>query len=61
MAKNYDFSAGVRGKYLARYRHGTNLVLLEPDVRRIFPDSESVNRALRTLMDAARKTVRPVG
>jgi hypothetical protein len=49
----YDFSQGVRGKYAARYRAGTNLVLLEPDVAARFPDSESVNRALRSLLDDA--------
>ena len=49
----YDFSQGVRGKYAERYRAGTNLVLLEPDVAARFPDSESVNRALRSLLDDA--------
>jgi hypothetical protein len=39
--------SGVRGKYAKRYREGTNLVLIEPDLHKIFPDSESVNRALR--------------
>ena len=39
--------SGVRGKYASRYREGTNLVLVEPDLHRLFPDSESVNRALR--------------
>jgi hypothetical protein len=47
----YDFSRGVRNKYAERYRAGTNLVLLEPDVAERFPDSESVNRALRSLLD----------
>jgi len=39
--------SGVRGKYANRYRQGTNIVLIEPDLHKIFPDSESVNRALR--------------
>ena len=39
--------SGVRGKYANRYREGTNIVLIEPDLHKIFPDSESVNRALR--------------
>jgi len=43
----------VRGKYYRRAMAGTNLVLLEPDVARAFPDSESVNRALRLLRDVA--------
>ncbi|HEV2206116.1 MAG TPA: hypothetical protein VGR36_06225 [Candidatus Acidoferrales bacterium] len=53
----YDFSAlkrGVRGKYLARYRKGTNLVLLSADVAPYFPDDHSVNAALRNLIHAAK-------
>ena len=46
MAK-YDFRKGVRGKYAARYAQGSNVVVLSPDVAKLFPDSESVNRALR--------------
>ena len=45
----YDFSRGVRGKYAGRFKQGTNLVKLEPDVAAVFPDSASVNRALRSL------------
>jgi hypothetical protein len=40
----------VRGKYLERYRAGTNLALLAPDVRAAFPTDEAVNEALRSLM-----------
>ncbi len=39
--------SGERGKYASTYREGTNLVLIEPDLHRLFPDSEAVNRALR--------------
>jgi hypothetical protein len=39
MRSEYDFSQGVRGKYARRYREGTNLVLLEPDLARVFRDS----------------------
>jgi hypothetical protein len=49
----YDFSSmtgGVRGKYVDRYRSGTNIVLLEPDVAPAFPTAEAVNEALRKLM-----------
>jgi hypothetical protein len=49
----YDFSqmkGGVRGKYVERYREGTNLVLLEPDVAAAFPDARAVNDALRSLL-----------
>ena len=45
----YDFAKGVTGKYYERYRKGTNVVLLEPDVARMFPDSDAVNRALRAV------------
>ena len=51
MLPEYDFSQGVRNRYAERYRAGTNLVLLEPDVAQRFPDSEPVNRALRSLLD----------
>ena len=39
--------SGVRSKYTKRYREGTNIVLIDPDLHRLFPDSEAVNRALR--------------
>jgi hypothetical protein len=58
----YDLSllkAGVRGKYYSRATEGTNLVLIEPDLLNLFPDSESVNRALRLLAHAARVAVSP--
>jgi hypothetical protein len=52
----YDLSklkSGVRGKYYERARAGTNLVLIEPDLTDVFPDTDSVNRALRLLADTA--------
>ena len=45
----YDLTGGMRGKYVERYREGTNVVLLDPDVAEKFPTSESVNEALRRL------------
>lgn len=45
---------GVRGKYADRYREGTNLVLLAPDVADAFPDGETVNEALRLVLRLAR-------
>lgn len=39
--------SGIRGKYVERYREGTNVVLIDPDLHKLFPDSESVNKALR--------------
>lgn len=46
--------SGARGKYVNRYREGTNLVLIDPDLHKIFPDSESVNRALRDYVSKKR-------
>ena len=43
----YDFSDGQRGKYAARFKEGTRVVVLEPDVAAVFPTSEAVNAALR--------------
>lgn len=48
-----------RGIYAERYRSGTNVVLLEPDVREAFPDDESVNEALRVIAKAAKRRVTP--
>jgi len=62
MRPEYDFSKMKivgRGIYRERYRSGTNLVLLEPDVTRAFPDDEFVNEALRVLAKAAKNLVTP--
>ena len=56
LRSEYDLSklkGGVRGKYYERARAGTNLVLIEPDLAHVFPDTDSVNRALRLLADTA--------
>jgi hypothetical protein len=53
MRAEYDFSGGVRGKYVDRYRSGTNVVLLDPELAEVFPDSKSVNDALRALVAIA--------
>ena len=53
----YDLSklkGGVRGKYAKRFRQGTNLVLLSPEVAPYFPDENSVNAALRSLVGIAK-------
>jgi hypothetical protein len=50
MLDEYDFSKGVRGKYTSAYHEGVNIVKIDDDVTQIFPDSKSVNEALRTLM-----------
>jgi hypothetical protein len=49
MLEEYDFSRGVQGKYAKRYAEGTNVIVIEPDVAKIFPDHDSVNQALRSL------------
>ena len=46
--------SGVRGKYAKRYREGTNLVLIDPDLHKLFPDSDAVNRALRDYVEKRR-------
>ncbi len=51
----YDFTGGVRGKHHAAYQAGTNVVLLDADVVKAFPDSSSVNRALRLLLEIAER------
>lgn len=54
----YDFAkmpGGVRGKYVERYRAGTNLVLLDPAVAQAFPDAVAVNQALRLLIQIAQR------
>ncbi len=57
----YDLSklkGGVRGKYAKRFQKGTNLVLLSPDVAKYFPDEQSVNDALRSLVNIAKTGLR---
>ena len=64
MQDEYDFSKGVRGKYADRYAKGSNVVVLDPDVAEVFPDSElerlsvhncPVNKALRAIAEIARE------
>ena len=57
MQAEYDFAAmkgGVRGKYVDRYREGTNIVMLEPDIADAFPNDKAVNRALRSILRSAK-------
>ncbi|MGH7827297.1 MAG: hypothetical protein ACREQ7_19230 [Candidatus Binatia bacterium] len=57
----YDFwglPGGVKGKHAAQYRQGTNLVLLDRDVAKVFRDDADVNEALRTVMKAAARLPR---
>ena len=53
MRPEYDFSSGIRGRHYKAYQEDTNVVLLEPEVARVFSDSASVNQALRMLIDLA--------
>ena len=54
-----DLGPGVRGKYLEAYRAGTNLVLLSPEIAKVFPTEEAVNNALRSLIEVAERSVGP--
>lgn len=49
--------SGVRGKYTNQYREGTNVVLIDPDLHKLFPDSEAVNRALREYASKKRTAI----
>ncbi|MDP2605529.1 MAG: hypothetical protein Q8S00_23555 [Deltaproteobacteria bacterium] len=54
MRDHYDFTEGVRGKYARRYAEGTNVVMLDPDVARDFPNREAVNETLRAVAQIVR-------
>ena len=53
LREEYDFSGGVRGKYAKKYADGANIVVLDPDIATVFRSSESVNKALRALLEVA--------
>jgi hypothetical protein len=55
MQKEYDFSQGVRGKYYKRFVEGSNVAVIDAELAKIFPDSKSVNQALRSLVSIAEK------
>ncbi len=55
MRAEYDFSRGMRGKYFRRFQRGANVVVLEPDVARVFPNAEAVNGSLRALAHIIRR------
>jgi len=55
MPAEYDFTGGVRGKHARRYAQGTNVVVLEPDVAKAFPNAEAVNSSLRALAGIIRQ------
>ena len=45
MLEEYDFSKGIKGKYSQKYNEGTNVIVIEPDIKKYFPDHDSVNQA----------------
>lgn len=55
MLEEYDFRKGIKGKYSKRYFEGTNIVVIEPDVAKYFPDHDSVNQALRSLAEIIKR------
>ena len=55
MRDDYDFANGMRGKYARRYAQGTNVVVLVPDVAKVFPNAKAVNNSLRTLAGIIRE------
>jgi hypothetical protein len=55
LRSEYDFSRGVRGKHFRRYQRGANVVVLEPDVAKIFPTAGAVNDSLRALARIIRR------
>jgi hypothetical protein len=57
MLDEYDFSSGVRDKYAKRYAEDKNVIVLAPDLAAAFPDAQSVNDALRALMQIAQRKV----
>jgi hypothetical protein len=61
MRPEYDFGQGVKGKYANKYKEGTNIILLDPDVASLFPDSKTVNDALRVLAKVAQQKVKKAG
>lgn len=56
--EEYDFSKGIRGKYAKRYAEGTNVIVIDPDVVEYFPDHDSVNEALRSLLPIVKRQAR---
>jgi hypothetical protein len=55
MRPEYDFSGGVRGVTAERYAEGSNVVVIDPDLQSLFPTSEAVNEALRSLASIAKR------
>ena len=55
MLDEYDFSNAIQGKYAKKYAKGANVVVIEPDIAKFFPDHESVNNALRSIIEIIKR------
>jgi hypothetical protein len=55
LLEEYDFSKGIRGKYSERYAQGTNVVIIDPEITEYFPDADSVNQALKSLVEIIKR------
>ena len=60
MLEEYDFSNGIRGKYAQAYKEGVNIVRLDRDVMKFFPDAKSINEAFRTLINLMNNAQNPL-
>jgi len=60
MREEYDFTGGIRGKYAKRFSGGSNIIVLDPDVAKLFPDSKTVNEVLRSIAKIAQQKVKKV-
>ena len=58
MREEYDFTGGIRGKYAKRFSDGSNIIVLDPDVAKLFPDSKTVNEVLRSIAKIAQQKVK---
>ena len=54
--KRDELGKGVRGKYLKHFAHGSNMVVLHPEIQKAFPTSEAVNKALASMLAFAQET-----
>ena len=60
MLDEYDFSKGIRGKYADRYRKGTNVIVIDPDVAEFFSDSKAINDALRSIIPIIKQNLKKI-
>ena len=60
MREEYDFTGGIRGKYAQRFSDSSNIIVLDSDVGKLFPDSKTVNELLRSIAKIAQQKVKKV-